>query len=304
MVHTDLDRWRWENLQLPPGLHTTAFETTVRLRDPVTVRATFGPDGLVGSITPGPFEKLEDAILATPTRHNFVVKFAGHDFAIRSGDRLPTGQYLASGVLTGDQQHRRAVYQQLLEQKRWPRYPTRPMMFAWTSPLELGFTFVEGARRTGTALVAIPLELDRPAPGTRVTLPAAFLPYRCISGPGLTLLYNPRMNEWTTRTAPAKTVFRFQVPPELLPLRSERAVLEMDLNARGRSIEVFAGVGGAAMATRSGTSGTMRIELTQADALQPDPTGGVFVGVSVGPGTGEWMITDLRLELVGQIGGE
>jgi hypothetical protein len=306
MVHTDLDRWRWENLPLPPGLHTAAFETTVRLPEPVSARATFGPDGLVGSITPGPFQKLEDAVLAMPSRHNFAVKFApgSRDFVVKTGDRLPVGQYLVSGVLTGDQEHRRVVYQQLLEQKRWPRYPSQPTVFAWANPLDLGFTFVDGARRTGSALVAIPLELDRPAPATRVTIPAPFLSYRNVSAPGLTLLYNLRMNEWTTRTAPARTRFRFQVPAELLPLRVERAVLEIDLSARGRSVEVFAGAGGTVLATRAGTNGVMRIELTSADALQPDPNGGILVDVSVGAGTDEWKITDLRLDLVGQIAGE
>jgi len=301
MVHTDLDRWHWDNLALAPGLHTTSFETTVRLSEPVAARVTFGPDGGMGTITPGPLQNLEDAILAMPSRSNFAVKLTGGRFTVGTSDRLPRGQYLASGVLTGDQQHRRAIYQQLIEQKTWPRYPSRPTLFAWANPLDLGFTFVEGARRAGSALVAIPLELERPAPGTRVTIPAPFLPFRSVSGSNLTVLHSPRQDDWTPRTAAARMMFRFQIPPELLPLRVERATLEFEWNAHGRTVEVLGGAGAEVLAARSDAAGLVRIELDRPGSLRPDATGGLRFGLAVGAGADEWKMTDLRLELTGLI---
>src|SRR5437660_5913508 len=68
-VQTDLDRWHWENLDLPPGVRTGPFRHTVRTAEPVEATVRFGPDGVEGRVTPGPFGRIEDALLSTPGRH-------------------------------------------------------------------------------------------------------------------------------------------------------------------------------------------------------------------------------------------
>jgi hypothetical protein len=146
-----------------------------------------------------------------------------------------------------------------------------------------------------------------------VTIPTPLLAYRSVSRPGLTPLYAPERDEWVSaRRHPARTLLRFQLPPELLPLRIERAVLDVDLNAQARPFEAFAGEGPGAevLASQNSPVGKVRLVIDRPGALQPDAGGGIYLGLAVGeaarlPGeanaSSEWKINDLQLELSGQI---
>src|SRR5262249_15223192 len=156
----------------------------------------------------------------------------------------------------------------------------------WAAPADLGFTFPEHARRTGVALVAVPLEVERPAPGTGVLIPAPFLPYHGVPGDQFALLYDPQTSAWvSSRTPPARTMLRFQVPRELLPLQIDRATVAVDVSAPGRPLEILAGGRrGEVLATRASPVGRLRIEIDRPDVLRPDAAGGVYLGIAVGDG--------------------
>ena len=113
MVWTDLDRWHWENLALPPGLHLAPFESTARISEPVSARATFGPDGAVGTLAPGPLRDAADAILAFPSHRNLAVRFTGTggNFTAAPGDQLAPGQYLRAEFLSAGQRRRQGNHQ-------------------------------------------------------------------------------------------------------------------------------------------------------------------------------------------------
>jgi hypothetical protein len=162
MVWTDLNRWHWENLALPPGLRLAPFEATARLPEPVSARITLGPDGVVGTLTAGPFRDASDAVLAFPSHRNLAVRFTGAagEFAAGPGDQLLSGQFLTANVLSGEQRRRQEVYRKLVARRTEAWYPTRPTLLTWASPLDLGFTFPEGTRQAGSALVAVPLTID------------------------------------------------------------------------------------------------------------------------------------------------
>lgn len=320
MVWTDLDRWHVENLSLAGGqVHAAPFATSARLDRPLSARVTFGPDGVLGQVALGPFQNAGDAVLALPSRRNFAVRFAlggGADgaFTAGPGDQLAPDQFLAALVLSAEQRRRQAVYQRLLNRRSWPRYPMRPMFFTWADPLDLGFTFAAGAHRAGSALVAIPLAIERPTAGTQVLIPGPFLTYHSVTLRGsLAALYDPKHNEWvSSMRAPAKTRLRFQIPPELLPLHVERATLTVDINAQARPFEVFAGQDEGLEVlppTYHSPVGRLRIPIDRPNILQPDAAGGVYLGISVGaaeklPGetsaSSEWKIDDLQLELAGR----
>src|SRR5262249_30067337 len=147
---------------------------------------------------------------------------------------------------------------------------------------------------------------------TRVTIPAPFLTYRPLLHKDLALLYDPVRNQWLSRTRPARTVLRFRIPAELLPLRVERAVLEVDVNAPARLFEVFAGKDDRSevLAARTSPVGRFRFVIDRPDVLQPDAAGGVHLGLAIGgaaelPGktgaSSPWQIADLQLELMAQI---
>jgi hypothetical protein len=311
MVWTDLDRWHFENLSLSPGLHLVPFATSARLERPLSARATFGPGGVVGKATLGPFRNPGDAVLALPSRRNLAVRFADPEgaFAAGPGDQLARGQFLTASVLGDEQQRRQEIYKRLFERRR---YPVQPMLLTWASPLDLGFTFAEGVRRAGSALVTVPLAVERPAPGTRVVIPAPFLTYHSVRlGDNLATLYDPKHNEWLPMKTPARTMLRFQIPPELAPLHVDRATLTVDLNAQARPVEFFAGPDEHldVLATYHSPVSRLRLDIDPPALLQPDAGGGVYLGIAVGvasklPGeataSSEWKIDDLQLELAGR----
>ena len=61
--------------------------------------------------------------------------------------------------------------------------------------------------------------------------------HQCLTYPHAT----PNICPMSSMSRAGKTMLRFQIPPELIPLRVERAVLTVDLNVQARTFEVFAG---------------------------------------------------------------
>src|SRR5262249_36185449 len=92
-VQTDLDRWHWENLELPAGVRAGPFRHTLRTAEPVEATVHFGPNGVEGRVAPGPFGRLEDALVRTPGPHTVAVR-VGPDGSFRAGsdDELRGGQ--------------------------------------------------------------------------------------------------------------------------------------------------------------------------------------------------------------------
>jgi hypothetical protein len=307
MVWTDLDRWHWENLTLSPGLHLAPLQTTAAV-GALSCQVTFGPAGIRGSAELGPLHDPADALIAFPVGRHLAVELTGAagSFAVGAGTVMAPGQFIASTLLTAEQQRRQAVLARLLDRQGEPRYPQRPTLLAWTSPIDLGFTFMEQARGTGSALVALPIDVARPPPGTHVLIPAPFLPYHCVFRRDFSFLYDSKKGTWLSRSRPGKTMLRFQVPPALLPLQVERATLHIDISAPGRPLEVFADVAEEVLATRASPVGKLRIDIERPDVLQPDAGGGVHLGLAVSgpPGRDEWRINELRLELAGRIAEE
>ena len=82
------------------------------------------------------------------------------------------GQFLAGAVLSDEQQRRQKLYREFLKPVQNERPDDRPVLLAWARPVETHFRLAAEARETGTALLIVPLRLERPAPGTRVTIPA------------------------------------------------------------------------------------------------------------------------------------
>src|SRR5262245_2883216 len=101
LILSDMDRWQWENLALPAGVRLAPVRQTLPTPEPMTAVARFGPEGVEGKLTAGPFTGLGDVLLATPSGRNLAVRLR-EDGAFSTGtrDMLPAGQFLDSPVLT------------------------------------------------------------------------------------------------------------------------------------------------------------------------------------------------------------
>jgi hypothetical protein len=300
-VQTDADRWHLENLELPAGVRLAPFRHTLRTREPVEATVRFGPDGVEGRVTPGPFRQLEDALLHTPGRHSVAVR-PGADGAFRAGpeDELSSGQFIVGGLLNDRQRTRQGLYEKLLAEPQ-PRYTAgRKLLLAWAEPADMHFTLAPQARTAGFALLVIPLRFERTSPGTRVTVPAAFVDYQRVDRDGRPLRLP------TESQLPMSIRLRFQVPPTALPLTVDGARFTVHLHAPGREVTVggYAGDEFVALRRLSGPLGPAHVEIDDPRLLRPDEQGALYVGVEIGKARGgdadAWRIESLGLEVRGR----
>jgi hypothetical protein len=288
MVWTDIDSWHWENSAIPAGVNRSTIRFSRNIRKPVRAVGSFGPDGLSGRLDSQPFEQPGDAVLVTTALHPLSVKFQDDGSFVAGSNELMTGGEYIGGVLLSDEQRRRQdLYRKLLTNKRRSTLIDKPTMFVWTKSIETGYAISSDETFRGSALLSIPLQLERTPPGRQVTIPGTFLPYRGVSGPkGLESsghLSNAD-GTWLERSRPARTWLRAEIPPEVLPLRMTRLTITLRLSGKSQPVKIVELVDGKprVLATRTSPEGVQRIEIKQTETLQIDESGGVTIGIFVG----------------------
>ncbi|HUG92630.1 MAG TPA: hypothetical protein VML55_17450, partial [Planctomycetaceae bacterium] len=321
MVWTDLDRWHWQNLKLPPGVRAAPMQFAARLNRPLEARARFGPEGLTGRLETGPFAQPADALIATPARMRLAIRLkADGTFSAGPSDVLAPGDFVASGLLSDEQRRRQSVYRRLFTAHEDADAVDPPKLFVWAEPLDPGFEFSAADRRAGSALLSIPLAIEPTPPGTRVRIPPAFIPYRAGPGPGeeaFASAYSNRNGRWSDKSGYAENWLRFQMPESLLPLELKRVRLTLNIGGPARRIEIAGVANGerVSLESRLDPVGTLHFDVDRPDVLATDASGGLLLGVLVGPvgdtstgltpeGTPEirdrWKIEYLRLEAEGE----
>ncbi len=308
LVLTDLGRWHWENLALPAGVRFAPFRFTAPTDRPVSAVARLGPEGLEGKLETGPFRDPADALLTAAGARNLAVRL-GPDGTFRAGGRdvLPAGQPLAGGLLSDRQQRRQAFYREFFKKPR--RLSGAPTLLAWAGPADTHFSFGPDARMAGDALLIVPLRLERPAAGQRVTVPAPLVLCRRVMDDGPTGLTREG-------TMPIDMLLRFQLPTEVLPFRAERARLSAKVSAPARRVTVAGRAGGKPVEVFAAESplAPIEVELTDERFLRLDRDGGLLLNVAVSdplaggaarnqppPPPEKWVIEYLELEVTGRV---
>ncbi len=306
LVRTDQGAWHWENLALPAGVRMSPFHRTVPTARPITAVAHFGPEGIEGRLDTGPFEELSDVLLTTLGGRNLAVQLRP-DGTFRSGSPniLPQGQFLSSAVLNDRQQQQQNIFREFLTPPGGGYLQERNVLLAWAKLIDPQFRMDPEARFVGSALLVIPLRLERPARGERVTIPGPLLSYqRILSGmPARPLL---------TANQATDMHLRFQLPVEVLPFQLESARLSAKIDAPSRRVTISAQAGGEFVEIHRVDSplDPIRLDLDKR-FLQLDEEGGLHVNVSLkdvgrneqGGGSRmqeKWTIEYLELEVSGQ----
>jgi len=312
-VQKDIDSWSWEGLSLPAGVRTGPFKATLKTGR-IAARARFGPNGIEGRLETGNFINPSDPLILPPTRElpnrdrpnrePLPIRLRPDGtFTAVSADALPPGNYIAGVVLDDRQQRRQAVYQQLLSGPLPHHLEDRNFLFAWAATNELPFPAPEGTRRLSHALLAIPVEFDRPEPGSRVTVPRGFLTVRRMFDEVRT------MPVALSGTDTIDMRLRFQLPPSVVPMNLERAMIYARVQAPSRWLTLFGVADGkpVQLFEGSGTLDAIRVEITDPRILQPDDRGGIYLRVSLSESSDptnqlKWLIESLSLEVTGIVG--
>jgi hypothetical protein len=314
LLVTDMDAWHWENLDLPAGVRFASYRSTVPTGKTITAKARFGSEGLEGELTTGVVSGLGDAVLSPPGGRNLSVRL-GPDgsFRVGSQDALPAQQFLASTVLSERQRRRQELYRAFLRPTGERRLRDGNYLLAWGEPFDTGFALGPQDRQAGDALLVVPLRLERPAPGMRITIPGQLVPYQRVVQ---TLLSKELAAAKMSSTEAADQQLRFQLPPEVLPFQVERARLTAKVSALARRVVVAGHAENSSVELFQAESPLtpFQVELIDARLLRLDPRGGLHLTLNVSdpvqggerkPGETHrqpepWTIEYVELEVVGR----
>ena len=289
MVWTDHDAWRWENFPETAGLRSATFQTAAEYPDRLAASATFGPEGLTGRLHLPVESRPADVILATRDGRIGVELRGDGTFAAQADNVLANEQFLAAGLLSDEQGRRRRLLQQLLANPERRDFPDSPYLFVWTEPWDIGFRFGENRRSLGSALLAVPLKLQRPSVGTEVRIASPLLPYRGAIGPDgspPTGWWDNSRHQWIEKSRPSETWLRFQIPPVLLPISIERGRVTVQVNGPVGKL-TLSGLHPKTKAivplkTWTDPVGSLSLEITDSDLLTASADGGLLLHVSAG----------------------
>ncbi|MEW4527422.1 hypothetical protein [Maioricimonas sp. JC845] len=317
MIWSDLDQWQWENLPAAPALQTARLQVALEQSGRLAARAGFGPDGLTGRLETPEAVVPEDAVLVTSGGRIGVNLLGENRFEIPSTAVLETDQFLQDGLLSDEQVRRGHVLNDILDRGRRSSLALDPVLYFWSKPWETGLQFGSEGNRVGAALVAVPLELQRPPAGTHVSLPSPLLVYRERIGPDGHLptgLYDYRSGEWTAKSAPAIAWLRVDVPEELLPVSAEsgRIIVRVSGPVGRLELAVARDTEPVPLKTWIDPVGTVALDLDASDLSGLAATGSLMLRVSGGDpdrpeltnpdpdGTGKvsyWQIDSLDVQL-------
>jgi hypothetical protein len=309
LLMTDSEAWHWDNLDLPAGVRLGPFHYTATTTGPIAAVARFGPEGLEGKLTTGAFRDPEDAILHVPPGRTLAVRLRPDGtFAAGGRDNLPNGQYLAGSLLSDRQQRRQDVYREFLKNPAAEPLEGRTLLLAWAKPVDMQFALAPGARLTGSALLVVPLRLERPISGDRVTIPGAFISYRQIArlGPIQPVMQSSQAQDMR---------LRFQLPAVALPFKVEQARLVVRIDAPSRRVIVSGETDGkpAELYRVESPLDPIRVTLGEERLLHLDNQGGLHVNLTISDMMKgregqmdarlveeKWRIEDISLEVTGR----
>ncbi len=287
MIWTDLGTWHWENLPGSAGLRSAMFRQSGPTADRIEARATFGPAGVIGRLHGGAGHSPSDVVLATRDGRIGVEVQDDRTFVANADSVFTLEQFLSAGLLTDEQNRRRQTLQHLLTNPQRREYPASAHLFYWSDPWDLGFRFGDRPKSFGAALVAVPVQWERPPVGTEVAVAAPLLPYRPTIGPDGTVppaLWDFKQHLWQEKSVPSSTWLRFQVPSVLLPLQAERAHLKIQVTGPVGKLEIAVprSTDIVSLKTWIDPVGTLTLDIADTDLLNVSADGGLLLRVSGG----------------------
>ncbi len=289
MIWSDLVKWRWTNLTLPIGVRLAPFEQSVEFDQPLAAHAMLGPTGLTGRVECENMGPLADALIATGFQRKLAIPLDDLGaFTAGVDEVLPAGTYIDSTLLNDEQRRRQSVYEQIFPDGEESRFGDTITLLAWGNPVETGFAFAEGSEQVGSALVEIPLTLDRTPPNTEVMVPSPLMRYRAVDGPmeerGSRRAYDDRRDEWVDIQSGATVWLQFQLPQEVLPIELRSAHLSLRINAPERTMEILGIRSGniVTLDSRTDPVGPFSFDIDEQDVLQPNLDGHFLIGIRIG----------------------
>lgn len=303
MVWTDIGAWHWENLSVPSGLRLASVRLATRMPRPAFATIHFNEQGLAGQFTQSLFKNVSDAVIGTAGGRWLAVAIdESGRISAGTDDLLPPGEFLSGTLLTEEQRRRQNVYAHQFPVGVETQVLERPTLLAWADAVDLGIELPPGTSAFGSALLSIPLDLQRPQPGAHITIPSPFLDVDAVFGPqsarGSKSTYNRRTGLWLEAIRPSLSWLRFSLPQELQDVELVGGSLSVKIHAPGRPLRILGLTAGqiTTLAERNSVVGSFELPLENIGDLDREPEGGLLIGIDVGAFAGA-EVDDLQPDL-------
>jgi hypothetical protein len=316
LLMTDIDQWTWQELDLPLAVRMASMNQVVRLPQRLSAELTINEQGVQGQWYGGT-GALEDAVIAS-TAGALAPRWSGDaQFIATPDDRLLIGRFV-TGNMTAIKGRRQTIYRELMLGGRagfdvmQPPFPTQLSLMGWTSKLPGGLSVPQDdvVHRDET-LVVVPLTIRRPASGTPITVPGPLIAYETVrsrSGSATSLVFDNNRRRWIGDMNSAQVVpLQFQLPQALLPLRLERVLVELEIRAPGRTVQLLDyKTESIVLAEAPSPDGVVRLQVSDLSAVAIDAQGAITLCISVTEPTNldttpTWDIRGLQLQVGGVV---
>lgn len=290
----------WENVSQPPGVvRHIESEATLPLKKPWAFQGRFTSLGLMGRVVGLNQSKCRDAVVVSPAAPPLAVEFEADTATFVGGEAevMMRGQYANSRFLSDVQRGRQELLRELLKvdpvqiTKQLSPFGNEPTMLVWTDPIETGVAFSSGYYQRGSALIALPIQLQRTGKDSTFVVPASMVELRAFAGEnGVSTVYNDRTGLWLSEiNRPYDAQLHCVLPDVVVPCDVTRANITLKILAPSRTLRIQGFVDGELTTFQEVESPTGKIEfaIDNAAALKLDDEGGFRLVVSVSESASE-----------------
>ena len=193
-VQNDFQKWSLANDAWPPGVWRYEADTTVPAPQ-LIARGTLSKDGLRVRLPENVPWNLEDPILSFSTGDPLLCEPSDGGFIVNTTIDVDGDRWIAGSLLSDEQQRRLEIYRTFFKPDKTIQRPTR-RLYGWTPPWSHS-NWNRELKQLGSALVSIPIELERPMIGTEIFVPHGLIRLqRDMTNVSLTATFDDRTGVW------------------------------------------------------------------------------------------------------------
>lgn len=312
LVWTDANHWQWRGLDLPKDAtvrgEVSAMVVTGEMPEPTVMPAE--GDAIV-TLTPwAKAQGLQDMLIVGPGGTGQVLT-QGNAGTVAAGDAIDAQtQLLAVSMPEAEAGTLTSMMRDAIQMVQESDAPQSLHLIGLTSQFPVQ---VEVAGRTSRQLdrsiMTIPVALQRPEAGTRVTLQPWMLAYKLArrgkpGKRGFVSAFDPMNREWLQLSQGGRVNLDFLIPPELGAVRVEAMTFTFDMDASSREVQLFLpdvkSLSNKPVATFNSPTSPQRFEKAELNHIVNNQRFGISLNISDlddPMSTSTWQIHDLKLKL-------
>lgn len=229
--------WQLDNASWPPGFWRYNSQFRVPTSD-LKVKAILDSDGLRLELPELP-STLEDPVLSYTLGGRMLVGGSGPTRSVDPSLTAKDGRWIAGTLISTEQQRRLEVYRQFFATGDRKQYLDQ-VLYGWTDVWPETPGWSRELEESGSALVALPVELQRPNPKELIDVPHGLVRLQNDeSRLGSSLAFDGQTGEWVRELTSAATAnLQLVLPKELVPFEAEYLDLMLNMEAPQRDVQL------------------------------------------------------------------